>query len=156
MRAARLARDFSIAFPDGPEAMRLMIRQLVDYSAAALDESTLVDCAIAVHAAHRALKEFRADAAVSNVLIADIVVVALGRRVGTRGAQFDESTLRRRYLKPARRRARTPAFAEWQRGWNVLREVAVQATTTAAPAVPGHLGAFHDAIRQRLQPSARR
>ena len=106
-----------------------------------------------------ALKEFRADAAhaaVSNVLIADLVVVALGRRVGTRGAQFDESTLRRRYLKPARRRARTPAFAEWQRGWNVLREVAVQATTTAAPAVPGHLGAFHDAIRQRLQPSARR
>jgi hypothetical protein len=164
MRSARLAIALSTAFPDPTPAIVGLVGQLLDFTDAALDESTVFDADLARYVAGRFLKKFRKEVsacAISNILLADLVVVALGRTPGRRGAQFDESTLRRRYLQGSddekfSSRRRSPAHKQWRRGWNELKQLATLSSRVAPARSETQTAAFSAAIRARLQqpPSA--
>ncbi len=96
--AAKLAKSLSGLFPNPTEEVRTLIGHLADFTWAALLESLETDHDLAAKAARQSLKEFRSDKSsdiVSNGLIAELVVLALGELP----RQVHESDIRNRYVK---------------------------------------------------------
>jgi hypothetical protein len=153
MKAARLVKQLSVGFSEPSPALLTLIRYLHDFTSAALGETSILDSDTAVDVAREVLREFRADDAslnVSNILLADLVVLALGRPIGARGETFDESVIRRRY-GTSRDTSSSPASAEWRRGWDLLKEIGVRLKATPALAeIPSQRTAIAAAIRARL------
>jgi hypothetical protein len=151
VRAARLAIELARGFTEAPDAVRALIRHLLNFTMVVLRESSIPDCNLARLVASEALVELRAEipnANLSNILLAELVVLGLGQKPGDRRRQFDESALRRRFSADPRW-SQTPASAEWRRGWRVIK-AAARLASTFGMTPESELGDLRAAVRKRL------
>jgi hypothetical protein len=125
-QAARTAKMLAESFPSDNDHVGALIGRLVDFVVASVNSvPAALESRFDIKDAQKRLREMRQDhalAALSNVLVADLVAVFRGLEPGGRGV-IDESVIRRRYVT-RNRPLKVPASDEWNRHWPLIREVA--------------------------------
>jgi hypothetical protein len=154
--AASLVCRLCNVFPDSPPAITAMIAELKAFIDAALTASSTVEYGEEVGAARKALRAFRhsaTGASISRRVLADLVIVVMGRVPGKRDTLFDESALRHRYERVPQRNVR-PTRGVLRRAPPLLNDLArrtrhIPAKSSASPTTL--LAAVQARLHQKVQ-----